>query len=378
MARKDGKDRGLILLCNKHRLLMPEKGSCPEGCKDGAWWVVWFDQDGKKHREKVGASKTLAREVYQKRKAAVKEGKHFPAVVRQKRRVTVKEVLQAYLEATTRNKTHKNDLWFATVINEAFGNRPIETLKLDDLVRWQNQRADGRSTVSANRPLQLLRRACRRAVETGLIEADPTAKVKLLKEAAGRDRHLLPDEERRFRPAIGPRWWPIVELAYQTGLREDEEFTLEWTQVDLLGRRIKLADAKGEHLGQGVTTKAQYVHLNTRSVEILESLPSRGQSRWVFPNQSNTGPIQTHNFLSRVFRPALKEAGISDFHFHDLRHTYGSRLAMAGVPIYEIMRLMRHKSMRMTERYAHLAEAHLGQAVERIPSYEPLPTDTSN
>jgi integrase len=153
-----------------------------------------------------------------------------------------------------------------------------------------------------------------------MIQADPTAKVKLLKETAGRDRHLLIDEETQLRKVFPDRWWPVVELAYQTGLRQDEEFTLEWTQVDLRTRLVKLGEAKGELLAHGVSTKAEYVHLNSRAVDILKSLPSRGQSRWVFPNQTNTGPIDASNFMERVFRPALEAAGIEDLRFHDLRH----------------------------------------------------------
>ncbi len=75
------------------------------------------------------------------------------------------------------------------------------------------------------------------------------------------------------------------------------------------------------------------------------------------------------NFNRRVFVPALRRAGIPDFRFHDLRHAFASRLAVRGVDLYTIARLMGHHSIRMTERYAHLTDEALRGAVERLASF---------
>ncbi len=77
--------------------------------------------------------------------------------------------------------------------------------------------------------------------------------------------------------------------------------------------------------------------------------------------------------LRRYFPKLLKEAGIGDFRFHDLRHTFASRLVMSGVDLYTVQRLLGHSSIKMTERYAHLAPDYLRAAIQRLePGYVPV------
>ncbi len=77
-------------------------------------------------------------------------------------------------------------------------------------------------------------------------------------------------------------------------------------------------------------------------------------------------PFNANNFRIRVFQPALKRSGIQNFRFHDLRHTFASRLANHGVDLYTIAKLMGHHSIRMTERYAHLSDMALRNALEKV------------
>jgi hypothetical protein len=101
-------------------------------------------------------------------------------------------------------------------------------------------------------------------------------------------------------------------------------------------------------------------------VAVLRALPSRLKSPWVFPNTIGTGPEDGKHFVGRVFTPALRRAKIDNFRWKDLRHTFASRLRMAGVDIQDIRDLLGHTSTRMTERYAHLAPGKLHEAVQRL------------
>ena len=86
----------------------------------------------------------------------------------------------------------------------------------------------------------------------------------------------------------------------------------------------------------------------------------------MFPSQTDSRPLDSQNFINRVFAPALRRAGITDFSWHDLRHTFASRLVMKGVGLRTVQELMGHKTIAMTLRYAHLSPAHKLDAVRRL------------
>lgn len=186
MARKDGKKRG--------HFERPRES--------GIWWVCYFDERGEKHREKVG-NKTAAREVYAKRKTQVRDGKFHPEDVTRRKVVTVKTIVERYLEVTEHNRSHKTDLYFANAVLSAFRDVPAEKLNPHELKSWMQKRSRETSPSTANRTFGFLKRACRKAVLEGAIKADPTSKVKPFREPSGRIRFLTEEEELRLRAVVG-------------------------------------------------------------------------------------------------------------------------------------------------------------------------------
>src|SRR5262249_40085487 len=149
--------------------------------------------------------------------------------------------------------------------------------------------------------------------------------------------------------------WDAVLIALHTGMRRGEQFALRWQDVNFPNGVITVPRSKnGER---------RYIAMSEDVLAIFRTLKSRMKSTWVFPNKTGTGPVEDHNFINRVFAPAVKLAGIPDFHWHDLRHTFASRLVMAGVDLTTVKELMGHKSIGMTLRYSHLSPAHTRQAV---------------
>jgi len=99
---------------------------------------------------------------------------------------------------------------------------------------------------------------------------------------------------------------------------------------------------------------------------IVNDAAAVARGPWVFPSRTGVTAQETRNYMHRVFMPALKNTGIENFCWHDLRHTFASRIVMAGVDLRTVQELMGHKSIEMTLRYAHLSPEHQLEAVQRL------------
>src|SRR5262249_40675131 len=196
------------------------------------------------------------------------------------------------------------------------------------------------------------------AIRDGKAERNPVLARLFVKENNQRVRYLTDEEEARLRVAIGADEWPKVALALHTGLRQGNEFRLTWPDVNFDTRMIRARQSK--------SGEDYFVPMNDELRTILRSLPSRLRSLHVFPSEGGETPLDAKNYMHRVFVPALERAKIADFRWHDLRHTFASRLVMAGVDIRTVQELMGHRTLAMTMRYAHLTPAHKLDAVQRL------------
>jgi Phage integrase family len=112
--------------------------------------------------------------------------------------------------------------------------------------------------------------------------------------------------------------------------------------------------------------EARRIPMNDTVRELLRALPSRLKSALVFPSATGETPIDARNYMNRVFVPALDKAHIDGFRWHDLRHSFASRLVMKGVDLRTVQELLGHKTLAMTLRYSHLSPAHQLDAVRRL------------
>jgi integrase len=173
-----------------------------------------------------------------------------------------------------------------------------------------------------------------------------------------RVRFLTTDEETALRAAIGEAEWPMVAVSIHTGLRQAEQFKLCWEHIDFATGIITLPRSKhGE---------ARRVPMNDTVRDIFRSRPSRVKSAYVFPSATGETALDARNYMNRVFNKALKRAGIEDFTWHCLRHTFASRLVMKGVDLRTVQELLGHKTTAMTLRYSHLSPGHQLDAVQRL------------
>jgi integrase len=298
--------------------------------------------------------------VYQKRKTEITERRFFPERIRQ-REVLVSAMIDEYLERVKgRMRSYVDWERYARHWKKAFAGKTLRQVVPGDIARYiARRRADGLSEASVNRELTFLRRVFKVAAEDRLFDGEnPVSRRLFFKENNERLRYLTDDEEHRLREAIGEDEWPKVAFALYTGFRQGNQFRCRWADVNFETGTIRARKPK--------SGKDYFVPINDELRTILQALPSRLRSEWVFPSATGKTPLDANNYMHRVFLPALKRAKITDFHWHDARHTFASRLAMAGVDLRTVQELMGHQSIAMTQRYAHLSPAHKLAAVQLL------------
>jgi integrase len=199
-----------------------------------------------------------------------------------------------------------------------------------------------------------------------MVEADVLKrirKVKLLREDR-RLRYLESKEQcQMLIDSCDPHLKPIVIVALNTGLRKGNILNLKWSNIDLKNGFILIDMTKnGERLE---------IPINETLRQTLKDLPRLLDNGYLFYDPKTDKPdtvLKPYTDVKRSFASACRRAKITDFHFHDLRHTFASHLVMAGVDLTTVKELLGHKDIKMTLRYAHLAPSHKVRAVEILDS----------
>jgi integrase len=227
------------------------------------------------------------------------------------------------------------------------------------------RRRDGKPSVvqwkpaTINRYKALLSMVYPQGIKNRGINVNPAKEIERRTENNTRERYLLAHEEASLRKTIlerYPQHLAEVEIALHTGMRRGEQYGCDWSWVDLDRRVLTIPRSKhGEK---------RRVYLNDDAVAAFQLL-------WRFSEGKGNVFAHLYNSSKTIgargwFNVALSDAGIANFHWPDLRHTFASRLVMAGVDIRTVQELMGHKTIQVTTRYAHLAPAHQLEAAQRL------------
>lgn len=319
----------------------------------GIWWVRYFDASGRKHREKVGR-KSDAINLYQQRKSEIRAGAKLPANLRRKGE-TLATVISRALDwyASHRPKSVRMATIHLNAFKDEFGNRVAAEMTPDDVDKWISSHKDW-TPATMNRYKATLGKALQLAVVSGHLQRNVARLVTARREDNTRVRWLKDDEEKRLRQFMSPALTDIVTFALMTGCRKGEQFALTWDRVDFKRRVVQFVKTK--------TGKDREVPMSETCYKILTGLhqkKSNGNNH-VFQAGKRDAPLKDPK---KAFELAVQKAGIENFHYHDLRHTFASRLVMKGVDLYTVSKLLGHSSVAQTSRYAHLSPDHLAGAV---------------
>ena len=289
----------------------------------------------------------------------LKANRYFGAA----KRHTVSELLDRYVAEgltglkSARDVKQRLGVWRDRVGKLLLSDLSVGTIKKhkDEIKATPKERGEGeRSGADVNRTMAALSSALSFAVkELEWLEENPMKRVRKFAESRGRVRYLSEDELpallKACKASTNPDLPLAVMLALSTGARQAEVMGLSWKQVDLKAKTAQLIDTKnGERRTLPIVGEA------------LTLLQQRGKVRKidddrVFPAGRRSKKPDAVADLRAPWEAALKAAEITDFHWHDLRHTCASYMAMSGVSQIEMAKLLGHKTLSMTMRYSHLS-----------------------
>ncbi len=337
------------------------------------FYVCEFVYQGKRFQESTGAtSKTVAKEYEKRRKAEMERAATgMPTEQKANRIRTVAEVTKAYLNGY--KLTHRlSSIDFATlrlsVVDRLLGTTVLSDLTEERMRDYVRQRqADGASGRTINMELGELSRAIGR---TG---RELWPRVKKLEERKDVGRAISPEEQGKLLDATATLRSPVVRTALPllmlTGLRSGEALGLRWRQVNLFDRTITVGRAKTSS-GTG-----RVIPINDDLLSLLASHrgwfverfgePEPDHCVFPFGSPQPTSPDRPVTDISSAWDLVRSLAGVS-CRMHDLRHTFCTRLAEAGVPESTMLALMGHMSRAMLERYSHIRMAAKRDAVANI------------
>ncbi len=322
--------------------------------KDSAsWWVSWIDQKGQRHRKSTGTDdKSVAKALAGKWQQESFMEHHFGVIPD----VPFRDVLLRYAAAKKRENPKgyaDTNRYQLQMILDKFGDKMLSEIDAKLLRGFADTCRETQKDASLQRYLALIKAILNKAKDEGDLVSLPV--FPKVKQPKGRTRWLTVDEEHRLLKACPERMRLLIAFALDTGGRSSELFRLDWRYVDLGSGRVTFIETKnGED---------RSIRLTERAKRVLRALGPK-----------DNGPVFSYQGkpLKRVkssFDTAREKAGLEDFRFHDLRHTFASRLVQQGLPLYEVMHMTGHKSLTMVQRYSHLAPEYQERAIEALNKY---------
>jgi integrase len=302
----------------------------------------------------VGPSYALAKEVLAKKLAEAAEMKHFPSRAANSKPFSL--LMDRYWELHgqyLRGNCWKNML---KEIRTALGAKKAGAITAADIQGFYNTIAVRASNSTANRHLSLIKAIFNKALAWGdFYGVNPCSRLKKGKEPAHRLRYLNADEMAALLVAAHPRLYPVLACALLTGMRRGEIMGLDWQNVDLERGNIYILQSK--------SGKPREVPILSKLHEVLRALGPRKR-----------GPVFNlpYIMLRRYFAKALRDTDITEFRFHDTRHTFASHFIMRTNDLPALQNILGHSSPAMTQRYAHLSRGHLALELAAFESAIPV------
>ncbi len=350
MGRARTKHRGVLFRPNA-------KGTTHRNGTKGEWWVSYVCSLGHRHREKIGPY-DLANRTHSRRREQVRQG--YCPRIEDAAKAKPRLFEDAAKEYETWSKAHKKswqtDGHWLKRLKRVFAGKTLDEIPPAVVERFKLELAQSRTKATVNRHLALLRHLFNRAIRHGYQGRNPVSAVGLFREENTRSRWLTEDEERTLFEVIPEPYWSFCRVALYTGCRKSELLSARWDFIDWNRGLLTLPTSK--------SGRPRFVELSSSVLRTLRMIPGRGERLLMFPGCRKV----SHRFPEWAAQAKLP----GKVTLHTLRHTFASRLVMAGVDLLTVKALGGWNRLEMVERYSHLAPAHKRAAVERLAQADPL------
>ncbi len=326
--------------------------------RNGIFYCDIYDEKGRRKRISTRTrGKKLAERIHAQHITDVEEGRFLDK--QKAKRLTFQDMVERYLQKYVKER----DSYTVKKLLPAFGELTISEITTERISDYREQRLKSVQPATIYQELSLMRRmfnVARR--EWKWVRDNPVADLSFsIGNKNARDRWLTVEEEKKLLEcATNPLWLrSLLIFALHTGMRRGEILNLLWKDVDF-SRRL-LVVTKSKNGDKRSIPMSQTLYDTLKSMNKVVDISSR-----VFPISVRS--------LREAFDSALTKAGIADFHFHDLRHTFATRIVQKGGDLYRVKELLGHKTINMTARYAHHCPESLRSCVMALDSCHSLVT----
>ena len=347
------------------------KGVYPRPGKNGITWYIEYKYKGMRYREAIGPSKQDAEAAYMARMTDINNGKFFDKRI--EKSITFSDFCDTYYNTHMRLKApgtatrfldavKRLKRYFSGYLMTEITAKHIKQYQVKRLEELAHNKKTNVSPSTINREIAIIRNMFNMGIEWGDFVDNPVKKGIMFNEKDfARNRFLSQDEAVKLYNELKGHLKPIVIVTLNTGMRLGEVLNLKWKDCNFEQRKIYVPKTK---------TGKKEKPMNQIVYGTLVAWPKHPTSDYIFCH-----PIDTPHagFSGKPFRSiktawnkAIEKAGINNFRFHDLRHTFASYCVMSGIDMKTVSELLGHKTMVMTERYSHLSDSHKQKAVERL------------
>jgi integrase len=310
------------------------------------WWVDFTTPNGERIRRSTKTTiKRQAQEYYDKLRNQLWERERLGIQSGK----TWDDAALKWVKSTKGTASYKRNLsklkWLQTYLR----GKSLDDINQSLIEEIGEIKMEESSGATANRYLAVISVVLHSALRWEWIQRVPY--IARYKESEGSPRWLRHQEYKKLYEALPDYLKPMVQFSIATGLRQSNVKYLQWGQVDIEKKKAWI------HNYQTKNGKSLSVPLNNEAITALESVKGKSDT-YVF--LSKTGQV-LHDPNNKDWREALVKAGIKDFRWHDLRHTWASWHVQNGTPLMVLKNLGGWKTLSMVERYAHLAPEHLAE-----------------